>query len=241
MSELIAKKSLDELLAKAEAGETGAQGSLAMLHELGLIKGASLQEAVRWYSAAARAGNPEAALALGRLFEMGSPDLPSDPKLAENYFLLAEKQGFRCKEKRFAEISRPRSKLLLKDLPVILILDDSPTFRAVTRVLLQKNNFQVIEASDAQQALRLLQSKAHIDLILSDVEMPGIDGIKFVELVRQKLKLKNLPVVMLSSVRNVEVLKKAAALGIQGWLLKPTDPDALIATIKKGLVFGSAA
>lgn len=230
MGQEYAKKPVDELLTDAKGGNIEAQNSLAMLHELGLIPDASMKEAVNWYSKAAKAGDPLAALYLGVIYEQGGGDLPADKKASEQYFQLAEKGGFRDAEERLADAGVNGGKR------TVLLVDDSPTMRTVTRNLLAKSGYEVVEAADAAQAIRFLQNGGQVDLILSDVEMPNMDGVEMLSIIRTRLKRKDLPVVMLTSVREVGVLKKAKLLGVQGWVLKPYDNDMLVQIVKKALV-----
>lgn len=222
------KKPIEDLLTAAKSGNLDAQNALGMLHELGLIPEANLRDALNWYSKAAKAGDPLAALTVGKIYQLGSKDIHVDQKAADAYFQMAEKGGFRKPEARLAEAG-------IVGKRTILLVDDSQTIRAVTRNLLSKSGFEVVEAVDAAQAIRFLQSGAHVDLILSDVEMPQMDGVEMLAIIRNRLKRKELPIVMVTSVRSLEVLKKAKMLGVQGWILKPFENDMLVQIVKKAL------
>jgi len=229
MSQEYSKKPVEELLTAAKGGDLEAQIALATLHELGLIPGSSMTEAMRWYSKAAKSGDPLAALFLGEIYQQGTNELPPDSKIAESYFQLAEKGGYRQAEDRLREAG-------IVAIRTILVVDDSQTIRALTRTLLKNSGYEVIEAVDAAQAIRFLQTGAHVDLVLSDVEMPNMDGVEMLDVIRNRLKRRDLPVVMLTSVRKVEVLKKAKQLGVQGWVLKPFDNEILLQIVKKAIV-----
>ncbi len=108
--------------------------------------------------------------------------------------------------------------------------------RSLTRALLSKHGYEVVEAPDAARAIRFLQNGGHVDLVISDVEMPNMDGLEMLAIIRGRLQKKDLPVVMLTSVREVGVLKKAKTLGVQGWVLKPYDNDMLVQIVQKALV-----
>jgi len=221
------KRPIEELLAEAKRGNVEALNALGMLHELGLIPEASAAEAAKLYATSAKAGDPLAALYLGVLLENGAEGLAADPKAAAAYFQMAEKGGFRQGDERLSEAGIGRS--------TILVVDDSPTLRTVTRNLLSKSGFDIIEAADAAQAIRFLQGGGRVDLVLSDVEMPNMDGVEMLAIIRGRLKRKELPVVMVTSVRDVNVLKKAKILGVQGWILKPYDHDILVQIVRKAL------
>jgi CheY-like chemotaxis protein len=221
------KRPIEELQAEARNGNLEAQNALAMLNELGLIPQASPAEAAKLYAKSAKAGDPVAALYLGVIYEKGAPGVPVDKKAAENYYDMAEKGGFHKAEDRLAEAGVGRR--------TVLLVDDSPSVRTVTRSLLSKNGFDVVEAADAAQAIRFLQNGGRADLVISDVEMPNMDGLEMLAIIRGRLQRKDLPVVMLTSVREVGVLKKAKTLGVQGWVLKPYDHEMLVQIVRKAL------
>lgn len=222
------KRPIEELQAEAKNGNLEAQNALAMLNELGLIPQASAAEAARLYAKSAKAGDPVAALYLGVIYENGAEGVPADPKAAANYYDLAEKGGFHKAEDRLAEAGVARR--------TVLIVDDSASVRSVTRSLLSKSGFDVVEAADASQAIRFLQNGGQVDLVISDVEMPNMDGLEMLAIIRGRLQRKDLPVVMVTSVRELGVLKKAKTLGVQGWVLKPYDHEMLVQIVRKALV-----
>jgi two-component system chemotaxis response regulator CheY len=227
MAQDYTNKPIEELLADAKSGNVQALNALGMLHELGLIPEASTAEAARLYASSAKAGDPLAALYMGVLLDNGAAGIAADPKAAAVYFQLAEKGGFRRSEKRLSEAGIGRR--------TILVVDDSPTLRTVTRDLLSKNGFDIVEAGDAAQAIAFLQGGGRVDLILSDVEMSNMDGVEMLAIIRGRMQRKLLPVVMLTSVRDLNVLKKAKTLGVQGWVLKPYDHDILVQIVSKAL------
>jgi two-component system chemotaxis response regulator CheY len=223
------KRPIEELMAEAKGGSVEAQNALAMLHELGLIPQANAAEAARLYAKSAKAGDPLAALYLGVMYEKGAPGLPADRKSADNYYALAEKGGFHKPDDRLAEAG------VVHGRRTILLVDDSATMRSVTRALLGRSGFDVVEAADAAQAIRFLQNGGRADLVVSDVEMPNMDGVELLAIIRGRLQRKDLPVVMLTSVREVGLLKKAKTLGVQGWVLKPYDNEMLVQIIRKAM------
>jgi two-component system chemotaxis response regulator CheY len=227
MGQEYSKRPIEELMAEAKNGRLDAQNALAMLHELGLIPEASSAEAARLYAKSAKAGDPLAALFVGEMYSKGAEGLPADKNLAQSYYHLAEKGGFRKAEDRLAEAGvRRRS---------ILVVDDSGKARSVIRELLSRSGYDIVEAGDAAQAIRFLQNGGKVDLVISAVEMPNMDGLELLAIIRGRLQRKDLPVVMLTSVREVGVLKKAKTLGVQGWVLKPYDNDMFVQVIRKAL------
>jgi two-component system chemotaxis response regulator CheY len=228
MGQDYSKRPIEELMAEAKNGSLEAQNALAMLNELGLIPQASLVEAARLYAKSAKAGDPLAALFLGEMYNKGAEGLPANKNLAQSYYHMAEKGGFRKAEDRLSEAGVGRRS--------IMVVDDSGSVRSVIRALLSKNGFDVVEAGDAAQAIRFLQNGGKVDLVISDVEMPNMDGLEMLAIIRGRLQRKELPVVMLTSVRELGVLKKAKTLGVQGWVLKPYDNETFVQIIRKALV-----
>ncbi|MCX6131358.1 MAG: response regulator [Proteobacteria bacterium] len=221
------KLSLEDLMKAAKAGDASAQKSLAMLHELGLIPGATMKEALRLYLITA-SKDPLSALFVANFLQNGAEGILADQKAADAYFELAEKGGFRPAHKRVIEAANPVQK-------TVLLVGDSPVFRVATHKLLLRKGYLVVDASDASQALQVLQSDAKIDLVLSDVELPKVSGITLLSDIRRRLKRKSLRVVMLTTERKVEVLKEAIQLGVNGWVLRPCDNETLLKAIKRAL------
>lgn len=228
MGQNYTKRPIEDLQAEAKNGNLEAQNALAMLNELGLIPQASAAEAAKLYAKSAKAGDSVAALYLGVIYEKGAEGVPVDPKAAANYYDMAEKGGFHKAENRLAVAGIGRR--------TVLIVDDSASVRSVTRSILSKSGFDVVEAADGAQALRFLQNGGRIDLVICDVEMPNMDGLEMLAIIRTRLQRKDLPVVMVTSVRELGALKKAKSLGVQGWILKPYDHKMLVQMVRKALV-----
>ncbi len=113
----------------------------------------------------------------------------------------------------------------------ILVVDDSATIRQQLNMTLAKDGFAVVEAGDGVEGLAALAKNADVALIISDVNMPNMNGIDFL----QKLKEQGAkaPVVMLTTEGAAELIEKAKGLGAKGWLVKPFKPDQLVAVAKK--------
>jgi two-component system chemotaxis response regulator CheY len=85
-----------------------------------------------------------------------------------------------------------------------------------------------VEATDGVDALEKLMTHADVRLVVCDINMPRMNGIEFLERVRQ-----GLPVVMLTTEGHPELIQQAKALGAKGWLVKPFKPDLLVAAARK--------
>lgn len=117
----------------------------------------------------------------------------------------------------------------------VLIVDDSATMRSLVSQTLTEQGFAVIEAENGQMALDRLQALARVDLVVTDLNMPILDGIGFVQKMRQLASFKFTPVLLLTTETRTDQKDKAKAAGATGWLTKPFDPGKLRAVISKVL------
>lgn len=116
----------------------------------------------------------------------------------------------------------------------ILIVDDSVSMRQMVGFTLRQGGYEVIEAEDGQDALAKLTS-ANIDLIITDLNMPVMDGIKLIQTVRKQPAMKRKPILMLTTEGRAAKKEKGKAAGATGWIVKPFDPDKLLQTLAKVL------
>ncbi len=116
----------------------------------------------------------------------------------------------------------------------ILAVDDSASMRQMVSFTLKHAGYTVIEASDGRQALDL--ARAHsVNLVLTDVNMPEMDGITLVRELRQLDAYKFVPMLMLTTEAGQDKKLQGKAAGATGWLVKPFNPEKLLATIAKVL------
>ena len=117
------------------------------------------------------------------------------------------------------------------EAPLILLAEDQPVTRTLLRTWLTKAGYRVEEARDGQEAWARCQAGAAFDLLLTDIAMPGLDGLELVARVRGVTK--GLPVIILSSQEDEETLRQAQALGVDDFLHKPFDSRALLAALTR--------
>ncbi len=117
-------------------------------------------------------------------------------------------------------------------MKVVLTVDDSPTIRQMTNLVLQGAGYQVIEAVDGVDALDKLNGQ-EVHLILTDINMPNMDGIELTRKVRGSADHKFVPVIMLTTESQVEKKQEGKAAGATGWIVKPFTQDQLLAVVKK--------
>ncbi|MDR7505832.1 MAG: response regulator [Armatimonadota bacterium] len=113
----------------------------------------------------------------------------------------------------------------------ILIVDDSVTVRALVRGTLQADGHQVLEASDGHAALEMLE-KTPLDLVITDVNMPELDGLALLRAIRSDPRHRYLPVLVLTTEGSDEMKARGRAAGATGWLVKPFHPERLRAVVR---------
>lgn len=113
-------------------------------------------------------------------------------------------------------------------MPSILVVEDSPTMRQlITFAMKRIANTKVIEATDGVDALKKLSSEK-VDLILADINMPVMDGLKLVSLVKNNQSYKNIPVIIITTEGAREDKERAMAIGANAYLAKPIQTQELI-------------
>ena len=115
----------------------------------------------------------------------------------------------------------------------ILIVDDSSSLRTVVKMALTRAGYEVIEAGDGKEALGALEKAGKVHLIVSDVNMPNMDGITFVTQLKQNPKHKFTPVIMLTTESQDAKVQQAKVAGARAWLVKPFNPPQLIDAVAK--------
>jgi len=113
-------------------------------------------------------------------------------------------------------------------MPNILVVEDSPTMRQLISFAMKRiSGSKVIEATDGVDALKKLSSEK-IDLILADINMPVMDGLKLVSLARGNPSYKDIPIIMITTEGAEEDRKRALAIGANAYLTKPIQTQELI-------------
>ena len=119
-------------------------------------------------------------------------------------------------------------------MPLILAVDDSPSMRKMVSFTLTGAGYQVVEAVDGQDAYEKAQSQS-FDLVLTDQNMPRLDGLGLTRKLRDHPQFKTTPILMLTT-ESSDLMKQAGrAAGATGWRVKPSEPARLLDVIKKGI------
>ncbi len=114
----------------------------------------------------------------------------------------------------------------------IMVVDDSASIRQVVSIALKGAGYEVIEASDGKDALSKMTGQK-IHLIVSDVNMPNMDGITLVKEVKQHPQYKFTPIMMLTTESGDGKKQEGKDAGAKGWLVKPFQPPALLSAVAK--------
>jgi two-component system chemotaxis response regulator CheY len=114
----------------------------------------------------------------------------------------------------------------------ILVVDDSASVRQVVGIALRGAGYDVITATDGQDALRQMNGQ-RIHLVISDVNMPNMDGITFVTEVKKLPAYKFTPIIMLTTESQEEKKRLAQAAGAKAWVTKPFQPPQMLAAVSK--------
>ncbi|MFV5213723.1 response regulator [Azonexus caeni] len=114
----------------------------------------------------------------------------------------------------------------------ILIVDDSASLRQVVAIALKAAGYDVLEACDGKDALGKLDGRK-IHLIISDVNMPNMDGISFVKAAKQLPAYKFTPVIMLTTEAGADKKAAGQAAGAKAWVVKPFVPAQMLAAVSK--------
>lgn len=117
---------------------------------------------------------------------------------------------------------------------VIMTVDDSASVRQMVSFTLKQNGYDVVEAVDGKDGLQKL-SGAKIDMIITDLNMPNLDGIGLIKGARSLPTCKFIPIIMLTTESQDSKKAEGKAAGATGWIVKPFKPEQLITVVKKVL------
>ncbi|HOX17043.1 MAG TPA: response regulator [Spirochaetales bacterium] len=115
----------------------------------------------------------------------------------------------------------------------ILIIDDSAAIRQSITYILNQEGYETIEAKDGQEALDMLPTLDAIDLIITDVNMPNLDGISFIRKARELVKYRFTPILVLTTESQGTKMNEGKEAGATGWIVKPFSADKLLGIVRK--------
>lgn len=116
----------------------------------------------------------------------------------------------------------------------ILIVDDSKATRSMAMFSLSNHGFRLLEAEDAYQALDLMQTET-VDMVITDLKMPELDGVGLTQKIRSRRENDNLPIIMITAVGGEEARQRALSAGVSSYLTKPFKPQQLLDLVRSVL------
>jgi two-component system chemotaxis response regulator CheY len=125
----------------------------------------------------------------------------------------------------------------------VLIVDDSPAMRSFIKRVLDVSGFEMkacLVAGDGREALAVLE-REHVDIVLTDINMPVMDGEQFVRHLAQTGAIRMMPVLIISTDRTDDRIEQMVALGAKGYITKPFQPEALRARLEEVMKVSNVA
>jgi two-component system chemotaxis response regulator CheY len=116
----------------------------------------------------------------------------------------------------------------------ILTVDDSSSVRQMVKFTLVKEGYEVIEAQDGKDAVSKLNGRK-VDMVVTDLNMPNMDGITLIKEIRKQASMKFIPIIMLTTESQESKKQEGKSAGATGWIVKPFKPEQLLGVVKKVL------
>ena len=113
----------------------------------------------------------------------------------------------------------------------VMAVDDSATVRQVLQMTLEGAGYEVVEAVDGKDALGKL-ANVQVDMMVTDLNMPNMDGIELIKQARALPSMKYTPIIMLTTESQPEKKQEGKAAGASGWIVKPFKPEQLLAVVR---------
>lgn len=114
----------------------------------------------------------------------------------------------------------------------VLTVDDSRTMRDMLRVSLEESGYRVLQAADGLLGLEVLRDVVP-DVIVTDINMPNLDGFGFIEAVRRDRRFAAVPILVLTTESSSQLKNRARAAGATGWITKPFEQERLIEVVRR--------
>jgi two-component system, chemotaxis family, chemotaxis protein CheY len=115
----------------------------------------------------------------------------------------------------------------------VIVVDDSLTVRQQVGMALSQAGFEIVEAVDGQEGVEVVNRTTDAAMIICDVNMPRMNGLEMLETIKKDGKNANLPVLMLTTEGQPQLIERAKKSGAKGWIVKPFKADLLVAAVKK--------
>lgn len=116
-----------------------------------------------------------------------------------------------------------------------LVVDDSPTMRQMVALTLTNAGFKVVEAEHGKDAVNKVSGGSKMDIVVTDLNMPEMDGIALIKELRKMAAFKFTPILMLTTESSEDKKKAGKEAGATGWIVKPFNPELMLKVIAKVL------
>lgn len=116
---------------------------------------------------------------------------------------------------------------------LIMTVDDSTSVRQMVSFTLSGAGYQVLEATDGKDALSKLGEATTIDMLVTDLNMPNMDGIELVRSIRTQQRHKFIPILLLTTESQEAKKQQGKAAGASGWIVKPFNADQLVGVVRR--------
>ncbi|MCA9599529.1 MAG: response regulator [Myxococcales bacterium] len=116
---------------------------------------------------------------------------------------------------------------------VALVVDDSRSIRMLVSKVLKQAGFEVMEAENGKDALAKLTEKSSVQLVITDLNMPVMDGLELIRAIRQDAQHKFTPVVFLTTESEEAKKEEAKSAGATGWIIKPFHPEKVMTVVRR--------
>jgi two-component system, chemotaxis family, chemotaxis protein CheY len=116
-------------------------------------------------------------------------------------------------------------------MTTVLAVDDSASMRQMLAYTLRQGGYEVIEAGDGAEALKRLESSHDVRVVVTDQNMPHLDGLSLTRALRAQERWAKVPVLILTTESSPEIKREGRAAGATGWLMKPFEPQQLLDTL----------
>jgi two-component system chemotaxis response regulator CheY len=113
-----------------------------------------------------------------------------------------------------------------------LIVDDSPTMRSMIKSVMDGMGFECITAQDGEKALKILGERT-VDIIVTDINMPNMDGIELIKHLREQKNSKYTPILVITTEGGTNIKEAGKTAGASGWIVKPFSPEVLQKAVTK--------
>ncbi len=119
--------------------------------------------------------------------------------------------------------------------PAILLVDDDELSAAIMGSILEDLGHTIARAGDGKEALKVLESQRSLRLVITDLTMPEMDGLELTRHIRATDKFKDIQVVLLTGLEDHDLIRKAADVGCNSYLVKPVHPQVLVELVEEVL------